>query len=44
MGRLEFAGRIKQMRRLRSWSQSHLAEAAGIDLRTVQRLERDGKS
>ncbi|MFH1071205.1 MAG: helix-turn-helix transcriptional regulator [Candidatus Glassbacteria bacterium] len=42
MTRQELAARVKQMRRLRSWSQSHLAEAAGIDLRTVQRLERGG--
>jgi DNA-binding XRE family transcriptional regulator len=30
---------IRQLRERRSWTQAHLAEAAGLSLRTVQRLE-----
>lgn len=31
-------------RRRRAWSQQHLATAAGLSLRTVQRIESDGRS
>ena len=31
---------IRRERRTRAWSQEHLAEAAGVNLRTVQRVER----
>ena len=30
---------LRQQRRQRGWSQSHLAQAAGISERTIQRLE-----
>lgn len=39
---LERAKRVKEMREERAWTQSQLAEVAGINLRTVQRVERDG--
>lgn len=31
--------RIRDLREARAWTQAHLAEAAGLSLRTVQRLE-----
>lgn len=34
--------KVKQLRKQRAWSQSHLAEASGLSTRTVQRLERTG--
>ncbi len=33
------AARIRDLRRDRSWSQEHLAGAAGVSLRTVRRVE-----
>ena len=33
---------IKSLREARAWSQAHLAEAAGLSLRTVQRVEAEG--
>lgn len=33
---------IKELRKKRSWSQDQLATAAGLSLRTVQRIEKDG--
>ncbi|MFL6676982.1 MAG: helix-turn-helix domain-containing protein [Burkholderiaceae bacterium] len=33
---------IKALREARAWSQAHLAEAAGLSLRTVQRMEAEG--
>jgi len=33
------AKKIKRWREDRSWSQEHLADAAGLSLRTVQRIE-----
>jgi transcriptional regulator with XRE-family HTH domain len=33
---------IKKERNERAWSQSQLAEIAGVNLRTIQRVERDG--
>jgi transcriptional regulator with XRE-family HTH domain len=35
---------IKRLREEKSWSQEHLAEAAGLSLRTVQRVETDGNA
>ena len=34
--------RIKALREAKAWSQAHLAEAAGLSLRTVQRVEAEG--
>lgn len=33
---------LKRERLRRAWTQQHLADAAGLSLRTVQRVERDG--
>ena len=33
---------IKTLREAKAWSQAHLAEAAGLSLRTVQRMEAEG--
>lgn len=33
---------LRRERELRAWSQSHLAEVAGLSMRTVQRIERTG--
>lgn len=33
---------IRQHRQARGWTQQHLADAAGLSLRTVQRAEREG--
>ena len=38
------ARRLKQLREAKSWSQEHLAEASGLSLRTVQRVETDGNA
>ena len=38
----KLAVKIKIERQMRSWSQIQLAEAAGLSLRTVQRVETDG--
>jgi transcriptional regulator with XRE-family HTH domain len=35
---------LKKLREDRAWSQEHLAKAAGISLRTVQRIESEGKA
>lgn len=35
---------IKNLRSERSWTQQHLADACGISLRTVQRVERYGNA
>ncbi|WP_040368507.1 helix-turn-helix domain-containing protein [Balneola vulgaris] len=34
--------KLKQLRQSNAWSQSHLAEASGISLRTIQRIEKTG--
>lgn len=34
--------KIKALREAKAWSQAHLAEAAGLSLRTVQRMEAEG--
>ena len=31
--------RVKEMRERKAWSQGHLADAAGLNIRTVQRIE-----
>ena len=36
--------RIKQMRLERSWTQEELATATGLNLRTIQRIEKGGKA
>ena len=33
---------IRQHRQAKGWTQQHLADAAGLSLRTVQRVEREG--
>lgn len=33
---------VRKLRTERSWSQDQLADAAGLSLRTVQRIEKDG--
>ena len=38
------ARRLKQLREAKSWSQEHLAEASGLSLRTVQRVETEGNA
>ena len=38
------AAKIRRWREERCWSQEHLAEAAGIGLRTVQRIENGDKA
>ncbi len=35
---------LRREREKRAWSQSHLAEVAGLSLRTVQRIERTGSA
>src|SRR5882672_4247110 len=35
---------VKKLRESRSWTQEHLASAAGVSLRTIQRLEADGSA
>lgn len=35
---------LRALRLSRGWTQSHLADAAGVSLRTVQRVERDGNA
>lgn len=38
------AQQIRKLREARAWSQEHLAEAAGLSLRTIQRVEAEGKA
>ncbi len=33
---------IRELRQAKGWTQQHLADAAGLSLRTVQRAEREG--
>lgn len=35
---------LRREREIRAWSQSHLAEVAGLSMRTVQRIERNGSA
>lgn len=37
------AEQVKALRESRGWSQEHLAEVAGLSLRTIQRVEAEGK-
>ena len=34
--------KLKQLRDLRAWTQSHLAEVSGLSLITIQRIEKTG--
>jgi transcriptional regulator with XRE-family HTH domain len=36
------ADHVKRLREAKSWSQAHLADAAALNIRTVQRIERGG--
>ena len=35
---------VKKLRESKSWTQEHLATAAGVSLRTIQRMESDGSA
>lgn len=35
---------IKQLRQAKGWTQQHFADASGLSLRTIQRIERDGNA
>jgi transcriptional regulator with XRE-family HTH domain len=35
---------LRREREVRAWSQSHLAEVAGLSMRTVQRIENSGSA
>ncbi len=35
---------VKKLRESKSWTQEHLATAAGVSLRTIQRMEADGSA
>jgi transcriptional regulator with XRE-family HTH domain len=39
----QLADKIKKLRTEKAWSQAHLAEVASLSIRTVQRVEMDGK-
>jgi len=39
----QLAEKIKKLRTDKAWSQAHLAEVASLSIRTVQRVEMDGK-
>ncbi len=39
-----YSGKIKQLREERVWSQAHLAQAARVSARTIQRIEAGGKA
>ena len=41
--RLNPAG-VKRLRESKSWTQEHLASAAGVSLRTIQRMEAEGSA
>jgi len=43
MANRKLANRVKELRHRHSWSQSHLAEAAGLSKRTIQRVEKEGE-
>jgi transcriptional regulator with XRE-family HTH domain len=40
----DLAQRIIELRKLRQWSQEHLAERARIDARNLRRIEADGNA
>lgn len=35
---------IKQRRQAKGWTQQHFADATGLSLRTIQRIEREGNA
>ncbi|HEU5137899.1 MAG TPA: helix-turn-helix transcriptional regulator [Steroidobacteraceae bacterium] len=35
---------VRKLREAKSWTQEHLASAAGVSLRTIQRMEADGSA
>jgi len=35
---------IRDLRQEKGWTQQHFADAAGLSLRTIQRVERDGSA
>jgi transcriptional regulator with XRE-family HTH domain len=35
---------IKDLRQTKGWTQQHFADASGLSLRTIQRVERDGSA
>ena len=35
---------VRRLRESKSWTQEHLASAAGVSLRTIQRMEADGSA
>jgi transcriptional regulator with XRE-family HTH domain len=35
---------IKQLRKAKGWTQQHLADASDVNLRTIQRVEREGSA
>jgi len=41
--KLDPAG-VRKLRESKSWTQEHLANAAGVSLRTIQRMESDGSA
>ena len=43
MKQKQLADKIKKLRTEKAWSQAHLAEIASLSIRTVQRVEMDGK-
>jgi transcriptional regulator with XRE-family HTH domain len=38
---LTYGKKIQELRRAKAWTQEQLAEAAGLDVRTIQRIEKD---
>lgn len=38
------SSKLRQLRNQRQWSQEQLAEACGLNLRTIQRMEKSGKA
>lgn len=36
--------RIKKLRENKCWTQQHLADACGLSLRTIQRIEKEGSA
>ncbi len=36
------ASQLKQLRQSRNWTQQQLADACGLSMRTIQRVEKDG--
>lgn len=38
------ARKVRELRSQHGWTQQHLAEACGVSLRTIQRIEKDGNA